>query len=198
VGCPEEFGFHLVTDSGDMVGDLRIQEEKDGDTSFILDIGGIESIVESAEEVQEQLAARGFELVDLADAEKVAQAAKSYGVRVWRDPNESARFRMKFVSGKRNGWIVEVDVRADGTPAKEIPDNWLPMKQDVPGPGERPGDVVLPMDTLFSLLASARTQGRNDPVDKPSPELAAEWRDIVDGTLADLGLGWFDADDDED
>src|SRR5688500_7656952 len=109
------FGCDIVTDVGVVVGKLFVQGDEVGNRTLVLYIQGAESHPDTAQDVREQLAGRGFHLADMSYVESLVSYAHSYGVRVSRDPDEAARFRMEFVSGPRRGEIVEVDVRTDGT-----------------------------------------------------------------------------------
>jgi hypothetical protein len=125
--CGAQFGYH-ITYGKTAVGELRVQEDANGDNRMmVLDLGGVESLPRTAEDVQESLSARGYYLIDLTDVEHVVEYVNSYGVRVYRDPHEPARFRMEFVNGPRRGQIFEVDVRDDGVPVADIPEDWQPM-----------------------------------------------------------------------
>jgi hypothetical protein len=129
--CETVFGYHIVS-GGENVGELRVQEDEEGrNRALVLDIQGVESLPDTVEGVQERLAARGFQLDELSDVEEMLRYVNSYGVRVYRHPDESAMFRMEFVNGPRRGEIVEVDVRTDGKKTTDIPDDWIPMSRMV-------------------------------------------------------------------
>jgi hypothetical protein len=193
------FGFHLVTDDGTEVGTLRVDSNEESGRSFVVDVKGIESIVKTAVEAQEKLAAHGFQLDDLTDAEKVARFAGRYGVVVSRDPDESARFRVRFVNGPRAGEVVEVDVRTDGVKADKIPDDWYTMVAAVSEASDympTPGNVEVPVEMLMDMLRNARQAGRHWPAKKPDASTQIVHRDLVDNMLADLGLYWHGEEED--
>lgn len=125
-GMPDGFGCLIASDD-DTVAELRVFHDEEGERTLILDILGDTSSPGSAGEVLERLAYVGYRLEDLSDVEELVRYAKAYGVRVYRHPDESARFRMEFVSGEFRGQVVEIDVRTDGTKVTEIPDDWQPM-----------------------------------------------------------------------
>lgn len=188
-----QYGYTLVVvggpGDGSQVGSIHESEADDG--TCTVHIGGATLSATTVEEVVQHLAAKGFELDDVSDVERVMSVATSCGVRVVRDPGEAARFRMQFVSGKRGGDVVEIDVRVDGTEVEEMPAGWLPMKRDVGDlGGAAPGHVTVPIDFLYSMLRYARIQGRHDPMSPPDPDKAQEYRDQVDDMLAELGIGW--------